>query len=295
MELRTLPTHLVVLGGGYIGCELGQMFRRFGAPVTIVDHHRHLLSREEPELAEALEQVFAAEGITFLPGCNARRVRANAGGIVLTLDDGRELTGSHLLVATGRRPNTDTLACEAAGIELDKAGSIVVDDHYRTSAEGIYAVGDVTPGPQFTHASWDDHRILFDLLEGKSTRTRADRIVPHAVFTDPQVAGVGLTEREAKARGLDYEVATMPFGWIARAIEADETAGMMKILLDTKKERVLGASICGAEAAELIHIFVTLISADASPRAIVDAEFVHPAYAEGVQSLVMMLKRFALS
>jgi pyruvate/2-oxoglutarate dehydrogenase complex dihydrolipoamide dehydrogenase (E3) component len=157
----------------------------------------------------------------------------------------------------------------------------------------VYAVGDVTPGPQFTHASWDDHRILFDILDGHPRRTRADRLVPHAVFTDPQVAGVGLSERVAKERGIAYDVATMPFSWVARAVESDETAGVLKVLVEKGGERLLGAMIVGAEAAELIHIFVANMVSGASARTLVDAEMVHPAFAEGVQSVLMKLPQLA--
>jgi pyruvate/2-oxoglutarate dehydrogenase complex dihydrolipoamide dehydrogenase (E3) component len=198
-------------------------------------------------------------------------------------------------MAVGRRPNTDELGCDAGGVKLDAHGFIVTDDGYATSAPGTYAVGDVTGSPQFTHTAWDDHRILFDRLMGRSKRGRADRLIPFTAFTDPQVAGVGLSEKEARARGTSYEVATMPFSAVARAIEVDETAGVMKVLLDPKTERILGARIVGAEAGELIHIFVALMEAKASARAIVDAEFVHPTFAEGVQSLVMRLDRFKLS
>jgi pyruvate/2-oxoglutarate dehydrogenase complex dihydrolipoamide dehydrogenase (E3) component len=152
----------------------------------------------------------------------------------------------------------------------------------------------VNGGPQFTHTSWDDHRLLFDILMERSRKGRRGRLVPYTVFTDPQVAGVGLSEKQARERGVAFEVATMPFGNIARAIEVDETAGVMKVLVDPKTERVLGAAIVGAEAGELIHIFVALMQAGASARAIVDAEFVHPTFAEGVQSLVMKLERFSL-
>ena len=171
----------------------------------------------------------------------------------------------------------------------------VVDDHYSTSAPGVYALGDVIGGPQFTHTAWDDHRLLFDILTGRGQRGRAGRIIPYTVFTDPQVARVGLSEREAKQQGIEYEVATMAFGNIARAIELDETAGTMKVLLDPKTERILGAAIVGIEAGELIHIFVNLMQAGTTARAIVDAQQVHPTLAEGVQSLVMRLPRYALS
>jgi pyruvate/2-oxoglutarate dehydrogenase complex dihydrolipoamide dehydrogenase (E3) component len=294
MQVRELPAHLLVLGGGYIGCEFAQMFRRFGSRVTIVQKNEHLLNREDPDAAPPIEAVFRSEGIDLELGARVKQVSREDSDIVLGLE-GRELRGSHLLVAVGRRPNTDDLGCEAGGIDLDKSGYIIADDKYRTSAPGVRAVADVLGGPQFTHVAWDDHRILFDLLMGRSTRGRSGRFVPHTTFTDPQVAGVGLTEPEAKTEGVAYEVATMPFGDVARAMEVDETAGIMKVLMDPDTERVLGATIVGAEAGELIHIFVTLMQARASLRAIVDAEAVHPTFAEGVQSLVMRFPRFRLS
>jgi pyruvate/2-oxoglutarate dehydrogenase complex dihydrolipoamide dehydrogenase (E3) component len=294
LDLRQLPEHLVVLGGGYIGCELGQAFRRFGAEVTLVDHHPHLLSREDEDLSAALEEAFRAEGIALELGVEAESVAGGPGEVRLRLRGGREIRGSHLLVAVGRRPNTDDLGCQAGGIELDARGFIRVDDRYRTSAQGVYAVGDATGSPQFTHSSWDDHRLLLDLLAGRSERGRSSRIVPYAVFTDPQVAGVGLGEREARARGIACEVARMPFGQVARAVEIGEPAGTMKVLLDPATERILGAFIVGAEAGELIHVFAALMRAGATARAIVDGEFVHPTFAEGLQSLVMRLPRYAL-
>jgi pyruvate/2-oxoglutarate dehydrogenase complex dihydrolipoamide dehydrogenase (E3) component len=295
MALTEVPRHLVVLGGGYIGCELGQAFRRFGAAVTIVDHNPHLLSREDEDVSAALEEAFRAEGIGLELSAQAASVAGGPGAISLRLGSGRTVEASHLLVATGRRPNTDDLGCQAAGIALDPRGFIQVDDRYQTSAPGVLAVGDVCGGPQFTHAAWDDHRLLFDLLTGRGERGRSSRTVPWAVFTDPQVAGVGLSERQARARSIPYEVATMPFGQVARAIEIDEPAGTMKVLLDPSTERLLGAFLVGAEAGELIHVFAVLMRAGASARAIVDSEFVHPTFGEGLQSLVMRLPRYQLS
>jgi len=294
MELREVPRKLVVLGGGYIGCEFAQMFRRFGSEVTIVESMDRLMSQEDPESSAALRGVFESEGIELALGAKAASVSGTADDLRVRLDSGREVTGSHLLVALGRRPNTDDLGCDAAGIARDPRGYIPVDDHYKTSADGVYAVGDVTPGPQFTHASWDDHRLLFDHLMGRPGRKRSERLIPITAFTDPQVARVGLTEEGAKKAGVAYEAATMPFGNIARAVELDETAGTMKVLIDPRTERILGASIVGAEAGELIHVFVGLVSAGASARALVDAECVHPTFAEGLQTLVMKLKRYAL-
>jgi pyruvate/2-oxoglutarate dehydrogenase complex dihydrolipoamide dehydrogenase (E3) component len=295
MALRELPRLLIVLGGGYIGCELTQMFRRFGSEVTLVEPLDRLLSQEDPETSAALQGAFEAEGIRLALGARATGVSRVGGDIVVRLDGGREVRGTHLLVAAGRGPNTEDLGCEAAGVERDAHGFILVDDHYRTSAEGVYAVGDVTGGPQFTHSSWDDHRLLFDHLRGRPTRKRSERLVPITAFTDPQVARVGLTEGDARKAGIAYEAATMPFGGIARAIELDETAGTMKVMIDPKDERILGASIVGAEAGELIHVFVALVQAGAPARTLVDAECVHPTFAEGLQSLVMKLKRYALN
>jgi pyruvate/2-oxoglutarate dehydrogenase complex dihydrolipoamide dehydrogenase (E3) component len=293
MDLEGLPRHLLVLGGGYIGCELGQMFRRFGSAVTIFDRGRHLLGREDPDTTASLESVFRAEGIDLRQGVEIQRV-ARAGDELAVHFDGQEVRGSHLLVATGRRANTDDLGCDTAGLALDERGYLIVDGHYRTSTPGVYAVGDATGGPQFTHSSWDDHRLLFDLLLGRGTRGRADRIVPYVVFTDPQLGHVGLHESEARARGMNVEVASMPFGQIARAIENDERAGVMKVLVDPAGGRLLGATIVGADAGELIHVFVPLIQAGLCARPIASAEFVHPTFAEGVQTLVMRLERFAL-
>ena len=295
MQLKELPRHLLILGGGYIGCEFGQMFRRFGSDVTIVDHNEHLLSREDADVSAALEGVFGAEGIRLVLSQRAESVRGADGEVVLRTGAGTELRGSHLLVAVGREPNTPDLGCQAAGVALDSRGFIKVDDGYATSVPGIYAVGDVIGGPQFTHTSWDDHRLLFARLHSRDARARSGRTIPYAVFTDPQVAGVGLSEHEARRAGIAYEVATMPFGEIARAVELDETAGLLKLLIDPQSERILGCRIVGSEAGELIHIFISLMEAGATARAIVDAEFVHPTLAEGVQQLVMRLKRYALS
>ncbi len=293
MELTAVPAHLVVLGGGYIGCELAQMFRRFGAEVTVIDQADRLLAHEEPEASRALREVFEGEGLRLALSSRVDAIARDGAGVVLRLD-GREVRGSHLLVAVGRRPNTDDLGCDVAGIRTDAHGYIPVDDHYRTSAEGVYAVGDATPGPQFTHASWDDHRLLFDHLMGRPARRRSERIVPITAFTDPQVARVGLTEEAARGKGLVFEKATMPFGDIARARETGRAGGRWKIRLDPATEKVLGASVMGAEAGELIHVFVAVMQAGATARAVLDAEIVHPTFAEGLQSLLLRLPRYRL-
>ena len=296
MNVRQVPRHLVIIGGGYIGCEFAQMFRRFGAAVTIVDRGDHLLSREDDDVSEALEGVFRDEDIELALGAEIDSVEMKGDNVVVTLDDGSSITGSHLLVATGRTPNTDDLGCDAAGIDTGSHGHIQVDDTYATTAPRVYAIGDVTGGPQFTHTSWDDHRILFDMLfNGRKDRGRSDRTIPYAVFTDPQVARVGLSEREAKRDGIEYELGSMPFGHVARAIEVDERAGTIKVLVDPVTDRILGAAIVGLEAGELIHIFAVMIEAGTTARALVEVEVAHPALAEGAQSALMRIERYALS
>jgi pyruvate/2-oxoglutarate dehydrogenase complex dihydrolipoamide dehydrogenase (E3) component len=292
MRLTELPSHLLVIGGGYIGCEFGQMFRRFGARVTILDAAPHLVSREDDDVCAAIEGVFRAEGIELVLGTNIDKVGTDGGDLVVTAG-GKTYRGSHLLVATGRRPSTEDLGCEVAGIALDGKGHVVADDHYKTSVDGVYAVGDCIDQPQFTHVAWDDHRLLFDALISGRVRSRGRRTIPYTTYVDPQVAGVGLTEKEAKRHGVAYEVATMPFGAIARATEVDETAGLLKVLVDPKTEKLVGAAIVGAEAGELIHVFLTMIEGGVPARVLVDAEMVHPAFAEGLQSVLMRLDRFA--
>jgi pyruvate/2-oxoglutarate dehydrogenase complex dihydrolipoamide dehydrogenase (E3) component len=294
MQLRELPEHLLVLGGGYVGCEFAQMFRRLGSKVTIVERGDHLLRRDDVDVSEAVESAFRSEGIELRFGSAVRSVAREGAGIALHMADGQDLTGSHVLVAAGRVPNTDDLGCEEAGIRRDPHGFIVVGDHFETTSPGVYAVGDATPQPQFTHTSWDDHRLLFDHLAGRAAPARSGRIIPSTVFTDPQVARVGLSERDARARGVPFEIATMPFADIARASETGETAGLMKVLVDRATERILGATIVGAQAGELIHVFVALMQAGLSVRPVVDAEFIHPTFAEGLQSLVMKLDRYSL-
>ncbi|HET7753071.1 MAG TPA: mercuric reductase [Anaeromyxobacteraceae bacterium] len=294
MELTELPEHLIVLGGGYVGCEFAQMFRRFGARVTVVQSGEHLLDREDADISEEVENVFRGEGIDLLLGSAATSVEGDARRVRLSIERHGALEGTHLLVATGRRPNTDDLGCERAGVELDERGYVKVDEHFRTTADGVFAVGDVTGGPQFTHTAWDDHRLVFDVLMGRPTRGRSEQIVPYTAFTDPQVAGVGLNERAARAKGVEYVLGAIPFGHVARAIETDETAGRLKVLVDPKSERILGAAIVGAEAGELVHVFAVLMQAGASVRNLVDMQIVHPTYSEGLQSVVMSIDRFGL-
>jgi pyruvate/2-oxoglutarate dehydrogenase complex dihydrolipoamide dehydrogenase (E3) component len=293
--LRELPARLVVIGGGYIGCELGQAFARLGSAVTVIEPGPHLLGREDADVADEVEKAFRAEGIDVRTGSAPQSVERRAEGVAVTLADGSVVEGTHLLVATGRLPNTADLGCDGAGIRLDARGFVPVDDAFRTSAEGVYAIGDCTGGPQFTHRSWDDGRLLFEILTGARAGGNEGRLVPYAMFTDPQVARVGLSEREAREKGMTVEAATLPFSHVARAIEADVPAGMMKVMIDPATERFVGVALVGAQAGELVHAFSLLMQANASARTMVDAELIHPTFSEGLQTLVMQLDRYRLA
>jgi pyruvate/2-oxoglutarate dehydrogenase complex dihydrolipoamide dehydrogenase (E3) component len=284
MDVRDLPEHLLVLGGGYIGLEFGQMFRRFGSEVTIVHRGDRLLTREDPDLAEELRKALEAEGIRFFLEARTTCTKMSGGKILLEAESpgGRStLCGTHLLVATGRRPNTDDLGLEKAGVELDARGYVKINSRLETNVPGIWALGDVKGGPAFTHLSYNDYQIIFgNLMEGKNL-TIEHRYVPYAAFTDPQLGRVGMTEREARATGRKLKIGTYPMAYIARAIERDETAGLMKIIVDAETDRILGAAILGTEGGELIQILGALILADAPYTVLKGAVFIHPTLAEG--------------
>jgi pyruvate/2-oxoglutarate dehydrogenase complex dihydrolipoamide dehydrogenase (E3) component len=289
MELRELPEHLLVLGGGYIGLEFGQMFRRFGSRVTVVHRGDTLLGREDPDVAEELRKALEAEGIRFVMSASTGRAERTERGVALTVRREAEtevLEGSHLLVATGRRPNTDGLGLEAAGVALDRRGFIQVNDRLETSVPGIWALGDVKGGPAFTHISYNDYQILFaNLVEGGRLSTEG-RPVPYCAFTDPQLGRVGLTETEARASGRRLKIGRIPLSWVARALERDETAGLMKVVVDAETDRILGAAILGSEGGELVQILGTLMLAGAPYTLLKGAVYIHPTLAEGFFALM---------
>jgi pyruvate/2-oxoglutarate dehydrogenase complex dihydrolipoamide dehydrogenase (E3) component len=289
MELDELPERLLVLGGSYVGLEFAQMFRRFGSEVTVVERGRQLMSREDPDVAEAVAGIVRQDGIEVLLGAEPRRVeQGDDGGILVTVDtpDGeRELEGSHLLVAAGRPPNTEKLDLEAAGVETDKRGFVHTNDRLETNVPGIYAVGDVKGGPAFTHISYDDFRILrTNLLEGGDA-TIADRLVPYTVFIDPQLGRIGLSEGEARDRGLDVQVARMPMSYVARALEVDEARGFMKAVVDADTGRILGCAILGIEGGEIMAMIQIAMMGDLPYTALRDAVFAHPTLAESLNNL----------
>ena len=293
MELRELPEHLLVLGGGYIGLEFGQMFHRFGSQVTVVHRGEHIVAREDNDVADELQKILEGEGIRFVLQAQTSRVAQKDGKIALTFSvNGRPqtVTGSHLLVATGRRPNTDDLGLEKAGIETDKRGFIRVDNRLRTNVPNYWALGDVKGGPAFTHVSYNDFQIVYGNLIEKRSWTTDNRPVPYSVFTDPQLGRVGLTEQEARATGRKLKVGKYPMAYIARAIERDETSGFMKLVVDAENDRILGAAILGSEGGELVQTLGALMLADAPYTVLKGAVYIHPTLAEGFFGLMEDVK-----
>jgi pyruvate/2-oxoglutarate dehydrogenase complex dihydrolipoamide dehydrogenase (E3) component len=294
MELSAVPEHLVVLGGGYIGLEFGQMFRRFGSAVTIVHHGSQIVPREDPEVAGELQKALEAEGIRVVLNAHTKRVEKQGSRVQLSCEStaGHQTTiaGSHLLVATGRRPNTEDLGTRAAGIKLDQQGYIEVNDKLETSVPGIWAIGDCKGGPAFTHISYNDFQVLYgNLIEGKNLSIK-DRYVPYCVFTDPQLGGVGMTEIEAARKGYRLKVGTIPMSNVARAIERDETAGMMKIVVDAANDHILGAAILSSEGGELVQILGAMMLARQPYTVLKGAVYIHPTLAEGFFALLESVK-----
>ncbi len=296
MEMRELPEHLLVLGGGYIGLEFGQMFHRFGSQVTVVHRGEHILAREDNDVADELQKILEGEGIRFVLQAQTSRVARKGGKIELSYSlNGRPqtVTGSHLLVATGRRPNTDDLGLEKAGIETDKRGFIRVDNRLRTNLPNHWALGDVKGGPAFTHISYNDFRIVYGNLIEKRSWTIDNRPVPYSVFTDPQLGRVGLTEQEARATGRKVKLGKYPMAYIARAIERDETGGFMKLVVDAENDRILGAAILGSEGGELVQMLGALMLADVPYTVLKGAVYIHPTLAEGFFGLMEDVKPMA--
>jgi pyruvate/2-oxoglutarate dehydrogenase complex dihydrolipoamide dehydrogenase (E3) component len=293
LDLDAIPGHLVVLGGGYIGIEFGQMFRRFGSDVTIVHRGKHLLSREDPDVADEVAGILRDEGVQVLLESRVDHVGSREQGrklvAVQTPGGERSLEGTHVLVAVGRRPNTEELNLSAAGVEVDGKGFIRVDEHLETTVSDVYALGDVKGGPAFTHISYDDYRVLFAHLTDGANRSTRDRLVPYAVFIDPQLGRIGLSETEARASGYDVRVAKIPMTWVARALEMDESRGFMKAVVDAKTERILGAAVLGVEGGELMAVLQASMMGNLPFTALREAVFAHPTLAESLNTIFASL------
>lgn len=292
MELDAVPEHLLVLGGGYIGLEFGQMFRRFGSRVTVVQHGKQLLGREDADVADEVAKLLREDGIEILLSTEPLRVRKSGAGIemeVRSAQGERTLAASHLLVATGRRPNSEALNLAAAGVQVDRRGFIPTNQRCETNVPGIYALGDIKGGPAFTHISYDDFRIIrANLLEG-GNGSYSGRMVPYTVFIDPQLARVGLSEQEAREQRLNIQVARMPMSHVARALEVDETRGFMKAIVDRGTGQVLGATVLGLEGGEIMAVFQMAMMGGVPYHKLRDAVFSHPTLAESLNNLFASL------
>ena len=295
MELTELPDHLMILGGGYIGLEFGQMFRRFGSRVTVIHQSAQLLPREDEDIAAELQKNLEAEGVKFLLNAHTARVEKKNGELVLSLESSRgsaTVSGSHLLVATGRVPNTQDLNLGKAGIDTDDKGFIKVNPRLETSVPGVWALGDVKGGPAFTHISYNDFQIVYaNVVEGKHLSIE-NRLVPYCVFTDPQLGGVGMTEKEARAKGFKLKIGKVPMSWVARAIERDETGGFMKLVVDASNDEILGASILASEGGELVQILSTMMLGRMPYTLLKGSVYIHPTLAEGFFALMDEVKPF---
>jgi pyruvate/2-oxoglutarate dehydrogenase complex dihydrolipoamide dehydrogenase (E3) component len=288
LELDRLPAHLIVLGGGYVGLEFAQAYRRFGSRVTVLEHGPQLVAREDPDVAEALSQLFADEGIDVVRSAELLKVEGRSGESVRlrlrTPQGERLIEGSHILAATGRTPNTAGIGLEKLGVKLDARGYIEVNERLETGAPGIWAIGECAGSPQFTHVSENDFHIIRDNLAGGNRSTRG-RLIPFCLFTDPPMARVGLNETEAKKQGVAVRVAKLPMTHILRIWTTGETRGFMKALVDVKSERILGFTMFGPEAGEVMAVVQTAMLANMPCTGLREAIMAHPTMAEGLTSL----------
>jgi pyruvate/2-oxoglutarate dehydrogenase complex dihydrolipoamide dehydrogenase (E3) component len=291
MELDRVPESLVVVGGGYVGLEFAQMFRRFGSRVTVVQRSPRLLPREDEDVSSEIAKILVEDGVeVLLSATPVRAARIGEGGSALEVlmpAGERTLAASQVLVATGRLPNTERLGLEAAGVAVDARGFIRVNERLETNVPGIYALGDVNGGPAFTHVSYDDYRIVAkNLLESGKATTR-DRLVPYCVFTDPELGRIGLTEREARDRGLRFRVAKLPMTRVARALETGETRGFMKAIVEDDTGAILGASILGVAGGEVMTVLEVAMMGKLPYTALRDGVFAHPTVAESLNNLFL--------
>jgi pyruvate/2-oxoglutarate dehydrogenase complex dihydrolipoamide dehydrogenase (E3) component len=292
MELDAVPDHLLILGGGYIGLEFGQLFRRLGSRVTIVQSARQLLMGEDPDIAEEVAHILQQDGVDVMLNSKATHVEQSGTNIrlqALSEHASTTLDGSHLLVATGRAPNSDTLNLAAAGVQTSDRGFIQVNDRLETTAEGVYALGDIKGVPAFTHISYDDFRIIRSNLIEKKTASTKNRQVPYTLFIDPQLGRVGLTESEARKQGRSIRVAKLPMTHVARALEVDETRGFMKAVVDAESNQILGAAILGLEGGEVMAALEIAMMGKLPYTALRDGTFAHPTLVESLNNLFMAM------
>ena len=293
MEIDFLPEHLLVVGGSYIGLEFAQIYRRFGSRVTVFDRNERLIKREDEDISDAIKQTLEGEGIEVRLGAECMRVQKRAGSVAINVacDQGiPEVVGSHLLMAVGRRPNTDDLGLEKAGIKTDKRGYIIVDDELQTSTQGVWAIGDVNGRGAFTHTSYNDYEIVAANLFDHDPRRVEERILCYGLFVDPPLGRVGMTEAQARESGREVLMGKMMMTRVGRARERSETQGFMKVLIDANTKRILGAAIFGIGGDEIIHSIVDLMYADAPYTVMQRAVHIHPTVSELLPTLLADLR-----
>lgn len=288
MELDVVPEHLVVLGGGYVGLEFAQMFRRFGSRVTVIQHGPQLLPEEDADVAGEVAKILSEDGVEILLEGEAQSVASAGAGVVLTVrykGESRPIEGTHLLIATGRHPNTEKLNLAAAGVAMDTKGFVSVNDRLETNVAGVYALGDVKGGPAFTHVSYDDYRILKANLLNRGESSKAGRVFPYCVFIDPQLGRIGLSEKEAAKLGKKVRVARLPMTSVARAVETGRSRGFMKALVDPETEQILGAAILGEGGGEIMSMIQIAMMGKLKYTVLREADLAHPTLAESLNNL----------
>ncbi|MDB5282975.1 MAG: mercuric reductase [Bacteroidota bacterium] len=294
LELDKVPKHLLIIGGNYVGLEFGQMFRRFGSRVTIIERAERIVSREDEDISTELEYILKEESIELMTNSQAIKFKVTKKGkISVEIEAGgikSKIKCTHVLVAVGRAPNTDTLGLENAGVEMDLRGFINVNDKLETNISGIYALGDVKGGPAFTHISYNDYTIVYrNLLENANLSTK-DRMVPYCMFTDPQLGRIGISESEARKRGLNIKIAKLPMANVARAIETGDTRGFIKAVVDENTKKILGAAVIGQQGGEIMSILQMTMQGGITYDQIAYNVFAHPLYSESLNNLFMSIE-----
>ena len=288
LELEYVPAHLIIMGGGYVAIEMAQAFHRFGSRVTVVEAGPRIMGREDPDVASELARILTQEGIEIVPNTTATAVQGISGdGVRLTVrssSGSQEIEGSDLLVAVGRVPNTSGIGLDAAGVKLDERGYILVNDRLQTSVPGVWAIGECAGTPQFTHASVHDFKIVSANMSGENRSTRG-RLIPYVLFTEPPLAHVGLTEQEARKQSIPYRIARLPMSHVLRTEATEETAGFMKALISSTDDQIIGFTMLGSEAGEVMAAVQTAMLAKLPHQALRDAAIAHLTYAEGLGPL----------
>ncbi len=292
LDVDEVPEHLLVLGGNYVGLEFAQMFHRFRSKISVLERGPKIVAREDEDVAETLTKILLDEGLDVYTNAEAIKFERQHGRIKATvIVDGipQEIICSHILVATGRKPLTDTLAPQSAGIQVNEKGFIQVNDKLETNIKGIYALGDVNGGPAFTHIAYNDYVIVYrNLFEGADDRT-ARRQLPYCMYTDPQLGRIGLTEKDARQQGYNVKVVTMPMTNVARAVETGNALGMMKAVVDADSRQILGAAVLGEEGGEIMTVIQMAMTGGITADALKYFVFAHPTYSESLNNLFMKL------